>query len=377
MSRRLLVEEDKAFLFLFAVDYPKFSMAVHLMVLVIPNRKLFAFARSLGNMELASTSNASSILWFFRDRGFDDKSIHELFRKCKRLEDIQKERASENWSYLKSIGIQERRLPYVISKCPKILTLGLNEKLIPMVECLATLATKRREVASAITKFPHILSHSLEEKLCPLLAFFQALGVPEKQLGKIILLNPRLISYSINPKLTEIVDFLAGLGLNKDGMIGKVLVKHPFIMGYSVDKRLRPTLEFMKSVGLTELNLQTVVMNFPEVLCRDVNKSLQPNLTYLKRCGFEDRQIAAIVTGYPLILIKSIRNSLEPRIKFLVEVMGRQIDEAADYPSFFQHSLKKTVESRHKLLKQKKVECSLREMLDCNQKKFLMKFGLD
>ncbi|KAG8637356.1 transcription termination factor MTERF6, chloroplastic/mitochondrial isoform X2 [Manihot esculenta] len=326
-------------------------------------------------MELASTSNAGSILWFFRDRGFDDKSIHEMFRKCKRLEGIQKERASENWSYLKSIGIQERRLPYVISKCPKILTLDLNEKLVPMVECLATLANKRAEVASAITKFPHILSHSVEEKLCPLLAFFQALGVPEKQLGKIIFLNPRLISYSINSKLTEIVDFLAGLGLNKDGMIGKVLVKHPFIMGYSVDKRLRPTLEFMKSVGLTDMNLQTVVMNFPEVLCRDVNKILRPNLTYLRRCGFEDRQIAAIVTGYPPILIKSIKNSLEPRMKFLVEVMGRQIDEAADYPSFFQHSLKKIVESRYKLLKQKNVECSLSEMLDCNQKKFLMKFG--
>ncbi|XWS68385.1 hypothetical protein CRYUN_Cryun04dG0085600 [Craigia yunnanensis] len=278
------------------------------------------------DMDVASSQNGSSIMWFFRDKDFDDKSINEMFKKCKRLQGVQKERASDNWSYLESIGIQERKLPSVVSRCPKILTLGLNEKLVPMVECLATLGTKRREVASAIARFPPIVSHSVEEKLCPLLAFFQAMGVPEKQLGKMILLNPWLISYSVESKLTEIVDFLATLGISKEGMI----------------------------------DLQTVAMNFPEVLCRDVSKILRPNFAYLKRCGFGDRQIAALVTGYPPILIKSIKNSLEPRIRFLVEVMGRQIDEVANYPDFFRHGLKKRLELRHRLLKEKDVSCSFK-----------------
>ncbi|KAL5562287.1 hypothetical protein UlMin_032034 [Ulmus minor] len=325
-------------------------------------------------METSSTQNG--IMWFFRDKGFDDKSINEMFKKCKRLEGVHRESASENWAYLKSIGIQERKLPYVISKCPKILTLGLNEKLVPTVECLTTLETKPGEVASAIAKFPHILSHSVEEKLCPLLAFFQALGIPEKQLGKMILLNPRLISYSIETKLTALVEFLASLGLAKDGVIGKVLVKNPFIMGYSVDNRLRPTAEFLKSIGLNESGLQNVALNFPEVLCRDANKVLKANFAYLQSSGFGDGQIATLVTGYPPILIKSIKNSIEPRIRFLVEKMGKQIDEVTDFPDFFRYGLKKRVELRHKLLKHKQVECSLNEMLDCNQKKFQMKFGL-
>ncbi|XP_059647338.1 transcription termination factor MTERF6, chloroplastic/mitochondrial isoform X2 [Cornus florida] len=329
----------------------------------------------LGSMEISNSHNGS-IMWFFKDRGFDDKSIHEMFKKCKRLEGAERERASENWTYLRSIGIQERKLPSIVLKCPKILTIGLSEKLVPMVQCLATLGTKSSYVASAITKFPHILSHSVEEKLCPLLAFFEALGVPEKQLGKMLLVNPRIISYSIESKLSQIVDFLASLGLTKEGMIGKVLVKNPFIMGYSVDKRLRPTLEFLKSVGLMELDLQRVAIGFSEVLCRDVDKILRPNLTYLRGCGFKDRQIAALVTGYPPILFKSISNSLEPRIRFLVEVMGRQIDEVVDYPDFFRHGLKKRLEMRQKFLKQRNIYCSLSEMLDCNQKKFLTKFGV-
>lgn len=328
-----------------------------------------------GNME-TSNSHSSGIMWFFKDRGFDDKSVHEMFQKCKRLEGVQREKASENWDYLRSIGIQERKLPSVVRKCPKILTLGLHEKLVPMVNCLETLGSKPQEVASAITKFPHILSHSVEEKLCPLLAFFEALGITDKQLGKMILINPRIISYSIEHKLSQMVEFLSSLHLSKDGMIGKVLVKHPYIMGYSVDKRLRPTSEFLKSLGLTDMDLQKVAVNYPEVLCRDVNKILKPNLSYLTSRGFGAGQIAAVVTCYPPVLIKSVSNSLEPRIKFLIDVMGRRLDEVVDYPDYFRHSLKRRLESRQKLLMRKNISCTLSEMLDCNQKKFLFKFGL-
>ncbi|KAL0447701.1 UNVERIFIED_CONTAM: Transcription termination factor MT, chloroplastic/mitochondrial [Sesamum latifolium] len=147
-------------------------------------------------------------------------------------------------------------------------------------------------------------------------------------------------------------------------------------MGYSVDKRLRPTSEFLRSLGLTGPQLQRVATTFPEVLCRDANKILRPNAMYLKSCGFDSSQIAALVAGYPPVLIKSVSNSLGPRIKFLEHGMGRKIQEIAEYPDFFRHGLKKRLEARQKLLKQKHIDCSLSEMLDCNQKKFLLKFGL-
>ncbi|GMH13484.1 hypothetical protein Nepgr_015325 [Nepenthes gracilis] len=326
-------------------------------------------------MEISSSQNGS-ILWFFKDKGFNDSSIQEMLRRCKRLEGMQKERATENWDFLRGIGIQERKLPSIVIKCPKILTFGVEERLEPMVQFLNTLATKPSDVAGAVIKFPYIFSHSVEEKLCPLLAFFEALGIPEKQLGKMILLNPRIISYSIELKLIKFIDFLAELDLTGGGVIGKILMKNPFIMGYSVDKRLQPTVEFLKSVGLTKLDLQRVAVNYPEVLCRDVKKTLEPNFSYLKSCGFDDRQIATLVTGYPPVLIKSIKNSLEPKIKFLVEVMGRRIEEVVDYPEFFRYGLKRTLEFRQKVLTKRNIECSLHEMLSSNQKKFSLKFGL-
>lgn len=117
-------------------------------------------------------------------------------------------------------------------------------------------------------------------------------------------------------------------------------------------------------------------MHFPEVLCRDVEKILRPNFSFLQKSGFGDRQIASLVSGYPPVLIKSVRNSLEPRIRFLLEVMKRQIEEVVEYPDFFKHGLKKKLEVRQKLLKQREIiGCSLSEMLECNERKFRLKFG--
>ncbi|KAG6495367.1 hypothetical protein ZIOFF_043170 [Zingiber officinale] len=220
-----------------------------------------------------------------------------MLRRCNRLENIERERASENWSYLESIGIQKRKLPYGLSRS------------------------------------------------CPLLAFFQALGISEKQLGKMLLLNPRLISYS-ELKLTQITDFLTIIGLNKEWLITKTLAKNPFLLGYSVEKRLWPTTEFLKWIGLDELSLQRVVCYFPEVFCRDVDRVLRPNLAFLKRCGFDNKQIANFVAGYPPALIKSVSKSLEPKMRFLVEEMGRDISEIANYLEFFRHGKNKSLEAK-------------------------------
>lgn len=329
-------------------------------------------------MASGGSSNAGSLTQWLREKGFDEEAIGRMSRRCKNLHGLDAGEASGVWDYLLNVvKIERRKLRYVVTKCPKVLTLSVDDKLVPTVQCLTTLQAKPGEVAQAIVKFPQILFHSVEEKLCPLLAFFQTLGISEKQLAKLLMVNPRLISYSIEAKFSQTVDFLIGLGIDKEGMIGKIMAKEPYIMGYSVDKRLRPTAEFLKSaVGLEGSNLQRVIMSFPDILSRDVDKILRPNLAFLRSCGFSKDQVMALVAGYPPVLIKSVKHCLEPRMKFLVEEMGRDMGEVVDYPQFFRHGLKRSLEYRHKVLKQMNSRCSLSEMLDCNQKKFAMKFGL-
>uniref|UniRef100_A0A453RK97 Uncharacterized protein n=1 Tax=Aegilops tauschii subsp. strangulata TaxID=200361 RepID=A0A453RK97_AEGTS len=319
-----------------------------------------------------------SLTQWLGEKGFDEEAIRRMSKRCRNLPNLDAGEASGVWDYLlNDVKIEHRKLRYVVTKCPKVLTMSVNEKLIPTVQCLTTLQAKPGEIAQAIIKFPPITFHSVEEKLCPLLAFFQTLAISEKQLAKLLMVNPRLISYSIQAKFSQTVDFLVGLGIDREVMIGKILTKEPYIMGYSIDKRLRPTAEFLKSaVGLQGSYLQRVIMNFPSILSRDVDKTLRPNLVFLQSAGFSKDQIMKLVAGYPPVLIKSIKHCLEPRVKFLVEEMGRDKGEVVDYPQFFHHGLKRSLEYRHKILKQMNSRCSLSEMLDCNQKKFAMKFGL-
>ncbi|CAL9774446.1 unnamed protein product [Musa acuminata subsp. burmannicoides] len=74
------------------------------------------------------TDQKHSIVEFFKEKGFDDESINRMMRRCNRLESTGRGRASESWDYLGSIGIQKRRLLYVVSKCPKILTMGFKSE---------------------------------------------------------------------------------------------------------------------------------------------------------------------------------------------------------------------------------------------------------
>jgi mTERF domain-containing protein, mitochondrial len=211
----------------------------------------------------SGVSSGKSLTQWLRENGFDEEALARMSKRCKSLPSLDAGEASGVWEYLlNGVKMERRKLRHVVAKCPKVLTLSVDGKLVPTVQCLATLQAKPGEVAQAIAKFPQILFHSVEEKLCPLLAFFQTLGVSERQLAKLLMVNPRLISYSIEAKFSQTVDFFVSLGVDKEGMVGKILTKEPYIMGYSVDKRLRPTAEFLKAqVGLQEADLRRVILN--------------------------------------------------------------------------------------------------------------------
>ncbi|ONK68765.1 uncharacterized protein A4U43_C05F15770 [Asparagus officinalis] len=230
-------------------------------------------------MESSNTDKAHTVE-FLKEKGFTKNRTQNVFR---RFESIEESHVRDNWNYLKSMGIQEKKLPHIVSKCPRILTLSLDNKLLsklmPTVHCLETLGSKPRDVAAAIAKFPSTLVHSVEDKLWS--------------------------SVTALRQFSEILDFLEDCGLDQDGIIGRILVKHPFIIGYSFERRLSPTTGFLKSIGLSELDLK--------------------------------KTIAVLVTEYPPVLIRSIKNCMEPRIRFLVGVMGRDISEIVEYPQYFRH----------------------------------------
>lgn len=335
--------------------------------------ELGAHGASMADAKAHTVSMAEPAARFLKSKGLSDIAISKMMHRCVRLQSPSAhDKLPSNWAFLEHhIHIPARKLPSVVSRCPQLLVLGLHEKLRPMVDCLSGLGAPKVELADAIARFPNLLVHSVEEKLCPLLAFLQGVGVPENRLAKVLLACPRLISYSVEAKLEATVRFLHGIGVKRGEEMGKLLTQWPHIFGYNVDRRLRPTVEYLKKVGLPDEEIARIATKFPHILCRDAKRAFEANLEFLRSLGFDSKQTAALVCGYPPILISSIKNSLQPKIDFLLQGMGRKSEELVAYPAFFGHSLSRKIQPRYKKLQQKGIQCSLENMLSCNQTKFL------
>ncbi|GLT29225.1 hypothetical protein SLA2020_041050 [Shorea laevis] len=98
-------------------------------------------------------------------------------------------------------------------------TLGLNESLVPTVECLAILGTKWSEVTFAITRFPHALPYGGGETL-PVVGCLPKIRGARKAIGEDDITKSKLISYHIVSKLIKIMEDLTALGRRGEGMIG-------------------------------------------------------------------------------------------------------------------------------------------------------------
>ncbi|OAE19288.1 hypothetical protein AXG93_909s1180 [Marchantia polymorpha subsp. ruderalis] len=334
-----------------------------------------SLAERLGKMEKSSSSGArNGVVTFLKEKGLEENIITHMLSKCVRLTSVNlTERVRPNWAFLETeVLIPSRKIPTVVHRCPQLLVLGVHEKLLPMVMSLRGLGFDAKELSTVISQFPHLLTHSVDEKLCPLLAFLQGIGVKEKNLAKVILRCPRLLSYSIERKLAPTVAYLTGLGVNKQEM-GRIVTQCPNIMGYSIDSRLRPTVEYLQGVGLNEEQLKNVTILFPHILCREAERALRPTELYLRSLGFTSQQVVTLVAGFAPILTKSVHNSLQPKINFVTNVMGLPKDHVVLYPQFFGYSLHRTIEGRYKEMKKQGHTLTLSEMLSCNKKKFAMK----
>lgn len=186
---------------------------------------------------------------------------------------------------------------------------------------------------------------------------------------------PRLLSYSIDRKLKPTVTFLQTLGLTKADM-GRMLTICPNLLGYNLDSRLRPSVDYLKTIGIQDVELRKLLTFFPNILIRKAEVTFKPILEHLHGVGFTSQQVTSIVASYPPVLTRSIQNSVQPKLDFLVNTMGRNLEEVVKFPAFFGYSLRRTLAPRYHRLGDQASNCSLVAILACSGSKFNERFGL-
>lgn len=93
-------------------------------------------------------------------------------------------------------------------------------------------------------------------------------------------------------------------------------------------------------------------------------------MNYLRRIGLSKGDIAYMVWTFSPLLGYSIEKVYRPKVEFLVRTMERPVKEVVNFPRYFSYSLEDKIKPRYWVLKGRKVECSLKEMLGKNDEEF-------
>lgn len=226
----------------------------------------------------------------------------------------------------------------------------------------------RVSIHHAIRDWPLILGCSVD-KLKPMVEQFDQLGVRTKELGKVIRTSPQLL-YRKPEEFQKVVSFLLeDLGLNEDDLV-QVLVRCPKISAGSIENTFQKKVEFLTKLGIRKEQLPGVIRKNPEFLLSDVDRTVMPRLAYLMQFGLSTREIASMVARFSPLLTYSINFVLRPKLDFLLNIMGKPVSEVVIFPRYFSYSLEKKIRPRFFALRDRNINCSLKDMLGKNDEEF-------
>ncbi|KAL5704567.1 hypothetical protein ACHQM5_022975 [Ranunculus cassubicifolius] len=151
----------------------------------------------------------------------------------------------------------------------------------------------------------------------------------------------------------------------------KLILNCPGILLSGVEFCLKPSVNFLKELGLKKLNSPSVLN--AHLLNTRVEK-FEEKIRFLESLGFSNEEARRACGRLPAIFGYSIENNMRVKVDYLVEEMGRGIEELKAFPQFFAFSLDKRIVPRHLHLKERNVEVPLQKMLLWSDQKFYAKW---
>uniref|UniRef100_A0A7N0TXF2 Uncharacterized protein n=1 Tax=Kalanchoe fedtschenkoi TaxID=63787 RepID=A0A7N0TXF2_KALFE len=272
---------------------------------------------------------------------------------------------------LRKIGAADKDFGKMLIKYPWIMSRSIQENYESILYLFETYRVPKESVDRAVKSWPHLLGCSTV-KLRAMVECFIDLGVNSKKLGQVIASCPQLLLRKPQD-IAKVVLFFEELAFDKES-VGKTLGRCPEIFAAKIDKTLSKKLKFLKSIGLSKHLLPRLIKKYPEVFVSDIDKTIIPRMKYLTTSGLSKREVAIMVHRFAPILGYSIDEVLKPKLEFLVTTMEKPVSEVVEYPRYFSYSLEKKIKPRFRILKGRKIECSLKDMLAKNDEEFAADF---
>ncbi|XP_039139144.1 transcription termination factor MTERF4, chloroplastic [Dioscorea cayenensis subsp. rotundata] len=305
--------------------------------------------------------------------------------------------------FLKSLGVPQPSIGIILLLFPPVIFYDMEKEMKPRIHALGEAGVKDDDIVRVLLKYPWILSTSILNNYKKILAFFKSekvakstvdlaikswphilgcstlkmksvveqfgeLGVSKKMMAPVITASPQLLLRKPT-EFHEVVSLMEEIGLGGK-TTGRILCRCPEIFASSVDNTLRTKLDFLIDFGIPRDHLPRVIRKYPELLGLDAQKTLLPRMRFLMEIGLSKREVCSMIVRFSPLLGYSIEVVLKPKLEFLLSTMQRPLKEVVDYPRYFSYSLEKKIKPRHFVLKSRKIECSLKEMLGKNNEVF-------
>jgi mTERF domain-containing protein len=95
-----------------------------------------------------------------------------------------------------------------------------------------------------------------------------------------------------------------------------------------------------------------------------------PKIDYLQSLGFTNEEEIRALIRFPAIFNYSVEKNLQPKYAYLVEDMGRGLDDLKAFPQYFGYSLESRIQPRHQFLKEQNLVLSLPNILRPSDEEF-------
>ncbi|XP_057823383.2 transcription termination factor MTEF1, chloroplastic [Cryptomeria japonica] len=212
--------------------------------------------------KLRTLHNAEEVIHSFKKYGFTEAQIADIVRRRPQLFGCADSALESKIKLLEDFGFVDQNLFRLLRINPSILTLRLENGLLPKMEFLKNTFQSQDVLVKALIKAPRLLSFSLEETLKPSLAFWEGWGFFGTGLLGFLRLYPAVLSRkSLTPAQ---MDLIHKIGTCKERKMFKYVVG---LVATSAPKTLEAKIENLKLCGLSAEETWQLLGTVPLLLC--------------------------------------------------------------------------------------------------------------
>ncbi|CAM8959364.1 unnamed protein product [Rhodiola kirilowii] len=141
-------------------------------------------------LHIKSTQKPDRVLDYFKHCGFTDAQISSIvkFTPTALLSDPDKT-LKPRLDLLTSLGASPDTVSLIISRCPGILRMSLENKIIPSLDCIKKVVGSNEEVLKLLTRFRWILLVNPASSLLQNAAMLENIGMPKSFISRFLMTN--------------------------------------------------------------------------------------------------------------------------------------------------------------------------------------------